>query len=421
MAHRGADPALHGSSMLLDMRVLALALLLALLVPLTAGCECTTTRPTPDGGRFDAGVDGAVPPRDVMRSDAPFDPFDPDSACGAAAIPTTRIPGSLLLVFDRSSSMDEPANGTSGPSRWDVSEDAINGVLASAGDGLNVGLMVFPTGVGDACDVTIGPGVPHVPIAPLPVSRPAIAGLLAAGTNGGVTPIFDALRGGYQYLDSLDTEGPRGLILVTDGENNCDGATEASVLAEAREREEVFGYLTYAIGLDNSSTFLSTLAVNGGTRRNDTCLADCVAPPLRCSMTSPCPTGMGPCLFGFCASSGGMTAECCHYNVAASDFSTQLQAALDEIASAFLDSCVFELPRGADPAMFDPSAVNVGVTFEGESRTVVGRSTDPSTDSWNFTSTDNEAIVIQGALCDRLLGGGEATVEIVLGCPTIVF
>lgn len=394
---------------------------LAFVVLLTAGCECTVVRPPPDGGRFDAGgVDGSTPPRDTPRIDAPFDPFDPDASCGATAIPTTRIPGSMLIVFDRSSSMNDPASGSSGPSRWDVSEDAINSVLASTSDDLNVGLLFFPTGMGDECNVTIGPGVPPVPMAPLGTNRAAIRSQLTMTPGGGVTPVFDALRAGYQYLDSLDTAGPRGLILVTDGENNCDTATEASVLAEARERQDTFGTLTYAIGLDNSSSFLSTLALNGGTRRSDTCIGDCVADPLTCSMTSPCPTGMGPCLLGFCVMSGGRTGECCHYDVSSAGFRDELATALEEISEAFLDSCIFELPRGADPTMFDPGLVNVGVTFAGESRTVVGRSSDPATSSWDFTSPEHEAIVIQGTLCDRLLMS-EATVEIVLGCPTIVF
>jgi hypothetical protein len=326
----------------------------------------------------------------------------------------------MLLVFDRSASMNDPASGMSGPSRWDVSESAINSVLATTADDLNVGLLFFPTGTAPECDVVLAPGVPQVPMASLGTNRAAIMSQLTMTPSGGVTPVFDALRAGYAYLDSLDTAGPRGLILVTDGENNCDGRTEDSILAEARERHDVQGYLTYAIGLDNSSSFLSTVALNGGTRRTDTCIGDCVADPITCSMTSPCPAGMGPCLLGLCVTSGGRVGECCHYDVSSAGFMAELTAALEEISRAFLDSCIFELPRGADPTMFDPGLVNVGVTFAGEPRRVVGRSTDPMTDSWNFTSADNEAIIIQGALCERLLMS-EATVEIVLGCPTILF
>ena len=77
------------------------------------------------------------------------------------------------------------------------------------------------------------------------------------------------------------------------------------------------------------------------------------------------------------------------------------------------------LPRGEDPSSFDPSQVNVGVTFEGEDRTVLRRGSDPGVDSWDYTSDEHDSIVIQGPICDELLMG-DATVEIVLGCPTIL-
>lgn len=364
---------------------------------------------------FPPGLDVPLP-----RVDAPFDPFDPDASCGAAAIPTQRIPGSMLIVFDRSGSMNDPASGSSGPSRWDVAEEAINAVLATTSDDLNVGLLFFPTGVDPECDVTLAPGVPAVEMGPLSTTRAQIMSQLAMTPDGGVTPVFDALRAGYAYLDTLTTEGPRGVILVTDGENNCDGNTEASILAEALERRTSYGYLTYAIGLDNSSSFLSTLAFNGGTPRTPTCVGECYTDTVACNMTTPCATGTGPCLLGMCLRSAMRVGECCHYDVSASGFRAELGAALEEISQAFLDSCIFELPRGTDPTMFDPSLVNVGVTFTGESRTTVARSTDASVSSWNFTSDANEAVVIQGPLCERLLTS-EATVEIVLGCPTILF
>ena len=69
--------------------------------------------------------------------------------------------------------------------------------------------------------------------------------------------------------------------------------------------------------------------------------------------------------------------------------------------------------------MFDPGLVNVGVTFEGEDRTVLRRSSDPAVDSWNYVDDTHESILIQGDICDRLLDGS-AVVEIVLGCPTIL-
>lgn len=69
--------------------------------------------------------------------------------------------------------------------------------------------------------------------------------------------------------------------------------------------------------------------------------------------------------------------------------------------------------------MFDPDRVNVGITFDGEPRQVLPQSGDPATDSWNYTTPEQDAIVIQGPICERLRMSA-AEVEIVVGCPTLL-
>jgi hypothetical protein len=256
------------------------------------------------------------------------------------------------------------------------------------------------------------------------------------------------------------------LVVVTDGGETCD-RDSAAFLEQVREEHDRNGYLTFAVGLTVSSNDLSTMAFNGGTPRTPTCRAQCEA--LSCFSNSDCPSGtrcrtfsemfpgitlpveepgqctcnsdadcaapqtctnypeMSPCPPGFpcpfpptpAYSACAGDTNCCHYDATASDFQAEFEAALAEIGQRFLSSCVFELPRGADPTTFDPALVNVGVTFEGESRTVLRRSSDESMSSWNYTTGDYDAIVIQGPVCDRLLSS-QATVEIVLGCPTLL-
>lgn len=433
-------------------RLLLTALALGLV---SSGCDASGTLPPGDGGG--GGMDTGIIPADggggldagtTPRPDAgAFDPFDPDSSCGSSAIPTERVPGSLLLVFDRSGSMASTPGGddasSSDPSKWDLAGDAINAALGSTSDDLGAGLMLFPTGEGSECDVVLSSGVPQVAVAPLATSRAEITSALAtADPGGGVTPIFDALRAGYDYLDTLDTIGQRGVVLVTDGAENCDQEDQDAVYAQASSELADNNYLTFVVGLTTSNSVLSTLAYNGGTPRNDTCLPECTTP--LCTSDADCP-GAGTCTTfiagfpGFCGcatdadcpdpltcesvpflgSQCSGDANCCHYDASEGSFSSDFEMALDDIASRFLDSCVFDLPRGADPSTFDPALVNVGVTFEGEERTVLRRSSDPSGDSWNYTTPDNRSIIIQGPICDRLLTGA-ADVEIVLGCATIL-
>ncbi len=435
--------------------------MLTLLCSLLAACSAGGgVPPGSDGGggpgTDSGGLDAGVPPgtdaglRDSGRRDAGrFDPFDPDAACGVSTVPTERVPGSLLLVFDRSGSMDNPPSGDSGPTKWDLATEAINTVLSSVSDELSAGLLLFPTGEGSECNVSLSAGVPQVAVAPLSTSRPQImSALSSAAPTGGNTPMFDALRAGWRYLDTLDAPGQRGVVLVTDGAETCDEGDRAAVRMQAATELATNHYLTFAVGLDHSNNDLSTIAYNGGTPRNDTCMPECTSD--LCSTDADCP-GAGTCStflggFGFCSCATNADcvapqtcepgcppffpgcgippmcageANCCHYNAAASSFRSDFEAALDAIARRFLESCVFDVPRGSDPTMFDASLVNVGVTFEGEPRTVLPQSSDPDADSWNYTDSTHRSIIIQGPICDRLLMGS-AVVEIVLGCPTIL-
>ncbi len=374
------------------------------------------------GGGLDSG--GGPLPDGAPRPDVgpPPDPFDPRNGCGAAAIPTERVPGSVLLVFDFSASMnDDPRGGDGTPTKWDLATDAINGALMSVPDDLNVGLMLFPDPAQRDCNVS---PTPQVEVGPLGTTRAAIASRLSSTPNGGNTPVISASRLGWNYMLGLSNPGQKGIIVVTDGGENCDTdvADEMAVHMEARTQNLAYGVSTYAVGLTTSNSLLSGLSYYGGTARTDTCVPDCSANERPCNTNADCTRG-ATCqsVFGLpiqiCM--GGTTAECCHYDVTAGGFAAEFETALEEIAQRFLESCVFELPRGSDPSMFDPNQVNVGVTFEGEERRVLGRSSDDGVDSWNYTSEANESIVIQGPICEELLSG-DALVEIVLGCPTIL-
>lgn len=402
-----------------------------------------------DSGGMDAGVPPGVdagPPRPRIDAGPPIDPFDPESACGSSIIPTERVPGSLLLVFDQSASMRDGPGGSEDPpaggSKWELARTAINGVIDGVGDDLSMGLLMFPTpDMGDECNVR---GAPQVPVEPLGVTRPMIQSALMRTPNGGHTPIFSALHAGWAHLDTIDRPGQRGVVLVTDGAENCDLDESDRVEMEAMTQHDTKGYLTFVVGLDQSDAVLSTLAYNGGTPRTPDCEPACEAP--LCFTAADCPAGR-PCNaimipgipFPIPGSCGCNTdadcpsmqtcempfllpkqcegpANCCHYNAAADSFRSDFEDALGEIAERFLDSCVFEVPRGDS---FDPDLVNVGVTFEGEDRTVLRRSDDETMDSWDYTDDSHDTIIIQGPICDRLLMGS-ADVEIVLGCPTIL-
>jgi hypothetical protein len=429
--------------------------LVSLLCLNAAACSVgSTPRTDGSGGDLDGGVrrDGAV-----NRPDGGFiDPFAPDGSCGSATIPTDRVPGSVLIVFDHSSSMDTAVGGST---RWNLAVDAINNAMSNMPDELSAGLLLFPQGTSE-CNV---PSAPSVPVAPLSTSRAQITAALETANPDGVgTPMYAAIEAGYDYLATLTTPGQRGLIVVSDGANGCDTEDRDAVMMRVADEHAMNGYLAFAVGLDQNNNDLSTIAYNGGTKRNETCLAACTSES--CLSDDDCPAG-GTCdlpdpIFGiqppgfcgcetdancvapqtcgedpadscvppippeFCANLPPATCEgpanCCHYNAAGSTFQADFEAALDQIAQRFLERCVFEVPRGDDPSQFDFQYVNVGVTFTGEEREVLPQRPEGSPEnSWFYTDDSHELLQIQGEICEELLQGG-AVVEIALGCLTLI-
>jgi hypothetical protein len=328
----------------------------------------------------------------------------PSQECGYAQIPTQREPGALLIVFDASSSMEQDARGK-GPTeqgydpdtqRWKVTANAIHAVVDQLSDDAAVGLLVFPNQSSDQCDVQ---PTPAVPIAPLASTRDLIKGRLTpdfARTTGSVTPMPAGIRAGHDYLATVEVPGQKAIVLLTDGAPvGCAGANEANTIAAARDALTNRKQRTYAVGIDLSDSFLSQTAAAGGGARNATCVADCCPGLLGC--TAP-----------------AQSARCCHYAAAGT---AALAAALSEIAGKALSSCVFNVPRGNDPSRFDPNQVNVVVSVEGGPQQTLVRDQAPG---WSYVpGTGETKLVINGSLCDELLAKS-STVEVLLGCPTVV-
>ncbi|MBW2456934.1 MAG: VWA domain-containing protein [Deltaproteobacteria bacterium] len=322
--------------------------------------------------------------------------------CGYAEYSTTLEPGVLLLVYDQSCSMVECPDGSTTecntcptPSKWALAEQAMNTVLATLPDELRMGLILYPNGVGLGCQVD---SAPHVAVDSLSATRQPILNELNITPGGGGTPTLYALQLAYQTLGQINDNGKKAALLVTDGAWNCPPdpfnpmALNDLIFNEATLAHDQFGFDTYVVGIQEPSAYLSHLAHVGGTERLPTCNPDYA------TIQNPfIPT---------CEDSQG---TCCNYTVG-QDVVTELSAALQEIASQLMDTCVFAVPKGDDPNMFDPNMVNVYVDGE-----LVYP--DPN-EGWSYVGGDTDYIEIHGALCDALLSGDAEEVIIQLGCPT---
>lgn len=342
-----------------------------------------------------------------------------DAACGSTTT-ANQVPGSLLIVLDRSGSM---SGGDGQPDKWGPTKNALKSMMAGADDNLSVGLSPFPKGDFDdgalvaacglgfsspQCQALMADGgcqdvytTPAVPVGPLSTTEAQIAGWLDANGPSGNTPTFRALEAAYAHLGSLTGEGERFVLLVTDGEpTTYQPATgsgmfgipesnieckelsdiEAAALAAASGTPSIKTFVIGSPGSEGAADFLSQVAVNGQTAE------------LGCDPS----TGQ------------------CHFQIGTANFEQDLAAALALITGTIND-CVFQLPTGDE---IDPGQVNVKITTSDGSTIDVYKDTSHQ-DGWDYGNLAQTQIVLYGPACEAFKNGEDTKIDIVLGCQTV--
>jgi hypothetical protein len=206
-----------------------------------------------------------------------------DANCGAVISDMTQQPADLLLVLDRSTSMtwdlgrdDEcAATDPSCQQRWATMTQTLDQVLAGSSAKIRWGLKLFaspvPADAGAAENCTVAPGV-EVALGDGTATR--IRDVMHATEPLGYTPTLLALRYAIPYLTSLADGLPRYVLLATDGEPNCDGASEttsgavqANHVVDEITAGAAAGIKVYVIGMGPSTNIrnLDKFAVAGGT------------------------------------------------------------------------------------------------------------------------------------------------------------
>lgn len=334
-------------------------------------------------------------------------------SCGASTF-ANQVPGSILVVLDRSGSMG-PGNGQ--PDKWAPTKNALKQMMSAASSQLSMGLLPFPEGkfndsmllacaanpMSPQCAALFADGgcedvamTPIVPLAPLAQTNAAISSWLDSHSPGGGTPTLTALKRAYSYMQTVDAPGERFVLLMTDGEPNVHqqlpifGDTnvkcgtladiEAEALAAAAGTPKIRTFVIGAPGSEDAGSFLSQLAINGETKKSPDCSAG---------------------------------AKNCHYQIGGANFQQDLEAALAEI-SGKLSECVFELPDGEN---VDPGFVNVNLESGGET-TQLYKDTS-HVDGWDYTDASHTKVELFGPACEKFKAEQDAKVSIILGCETI--
>lgn len=184
----------------------------------------------------------------------------PMGASGSELPPADEGPGRLVLVLDSSGSMKEPAAG--GGTKIAAAKEALGEVVEQLPDDAEVGVRVFGATVFSrsepgACSDTQN----VVPVGPL--DREALIRAVADYRPFGETPIGSALQGAAK---DLGDEGPRTIVLLSDGEPTCD--PDPCAVARRLHRDGVEVRIN-VVGLDVSGEARSALQcvarAGGGT------------------------------------------------------------------------------------------------------------------------------------------------------------
>jgi len=199
--------------------------------------------------------------------------------CDEVEISASEVPPNLLLVVDKSGSMDEDTAAGSGRTKMQDLKAAAQTLLNQGRGTIRFGWMSFPNCTGRCNTGACSPGVVSVPVGDDTVD--AILSRLTALTSAGGTPTGESLQDADDYLAGLADNVHRSfVVLITDGLPTCpngDGhdATDADaqLSLQAVQTLHSHGFDTFVIGLGediNSSNpeLLNDMADAGGQARS---------------------------------------------------------------------------------------------------------------------------------------------------------
>ncbi|WP_181233451.1 VWA domain-containing protein [Enhygromyxa salina] len=186
---------------------------------------------------------------------------DDGMGCGGEVYTATAIPPNVLIVQDRSGSMDQKV-GDEG-TKWMLAKAAIEQVVTDYADEVFFGLMLYP-GLDPDCDdgKSCGPGVIAVDVGPATATAITSA-LNDADTCSLGTPTAETLEVLQDYSGLADLGRPNYVLLITDGQSSCDDPVP--MVAELLEQDPPIKTFVVGFGDGVDVAELNEMAEAGGT------------------------------------------------------------------------------------------------------------------------------------------------------------
>jgi hypothetical protein len=285
----------------------------------------------------------------------------------------SRVTPQMLLVVDKSGSMDEVASG--GSTKWTQIVRVLNSLTATLESRIDFGMALFPSGGSNSCSagnvvVNIGGNRAN-----------DIAAALNNSGPGGGTPTGDSLQEALAYLRTRDTTRPRAVVLATDGAPNCSSNYDPATCV-----------CTNAQGCDDSRSCLDDSGATGAV----TALA---AAGISTFVVGIPGTDAFAAVLDRMATAGGTALPGSGPRYYRTESEADLNNALDAISTRIAE-CRFQLRNPPD------SGEPLTVTLDGQPINRAPIHND------GYDITGGNTLEFFGAACSRLSDGGNHTVAV---------
>jgi hypothetical protein len=339
--------------------------------------------------------------------------------CGSNAVEASFRTPNMLVVIDKSGSMNDPFGGRS---KWEAMKEALDAALSAAAERIAFGLELYPfpedpsqpipLNCGDqCCEHASSPNAINVPIEAGTTAVPKIKTALAATAPGGGTPTAVALQRAYEYFTEgagASLDGDRYVLLATDGGPNCNAERECAAA-------------TCTAVMDGNCPDDKCCSL-GTTQSHQQCLDDEATLAQIEALKS---AGIATFVVGIpgteayrtylnrFADAGGVPHQGgtdSYFAVDESGGATGLTTVFTEITRQLVRSCSIQLTK--DPPRLDD--INVAINC----RVIPPSSPDGS--GWQVDeNTEPSTVVLSGPMCDWIKSTGAERVDILFGCPTV--
>lgn len=288
-------------------------------------------------------------------------------------------PLNLYIMLDRSNSMVGD--------KWEAAVAGLHAFLEDpASDGINIAFRSFPEGA-PGCDQTFY-REPAVGWAELPgIAQEAGDALDALAPDGMSTPVYQALGGAILECIEMKENHPdeeAAALLVTDGAPQgpagmCGGVDPeaAQTIADLAGTGKSFGVTTFVIGLPGVDQAFANLVAESG--------------------------GSGEAIV-----------------VATTNVETQFREALAKVRGDLLP-CEYLIPSEVTSGEIGITYVNLAIGSEGQEPELISQDPNCEGPGWHYDDqVPPTTIILCPETCDSISSDTTATIQIRLGCSTVV-